>query len=167
MHTRSSNIKVKLFSEANDLIDKLFESLRSRYQETLETSMKGSDFIFDSVQLMYYKCHKVSFICGGSYIDSLDYIKKKKATINQKNTDDKCFQYAATAALNYEEIESHPERVSNIKPFTNKYNWKGKNYRSKIDDWKTFENNNPTIVWKKITTFFKRRVSTILCSFSS
>ena len=81
-----------------------------------ETSMKGSDFIFVSVQLMYYKCHKVNFICGGSYIGSPDWIKKKT---NPKNTDDKCFQYAATVALTYEEIESHPERVSNIKPFMN------------------------------------------------
>ena len=39
-------------------------------------------------------------------------------------------------------IESHPERISNIKPFINKYNWKGINYSSKIDDWKTFEKNN-------------------------
>ena len=53
--------------------------------------MKGSYFIFDSVQLMYYKCQKVSFIHGGSYIDSPDWIKKKKATINLKNTDNKCF----------------------------------------------------------------------------
>ena len=107
--------------------------------------MKGSDFTFDSVQLMYYKCHKVNFIRGGSYIDSPDWIKKKKATINPKNMDDKCFQYAATVALNYEEIESHPERVSSIKPFINKYNLEGINYPSKIDDWKTFEKNNPTI----------------------
>ena len=49
-------------------------------------------------------------------------IKKKKATINSKNADDKCFQYAATVGLNYEEIESRPERVSNIKLFINKYN---------------------------------------------
>ena len=54
--------------------------------------MKGSDFIFDSVQLMYYKCHKVNFKSGGSYIDSPDWIKKEKATINPKNTDGKCFQ---------------------------------------------------------------------------
>ena len=41
---------------------------------------------------MYYKCHKVTFFkCGGSYIDS-DLIKKKRATINSKNTDNKCFQ---------------------------------------------------------------------------
>ena len=41
------------------------------------------------------------FKCGGPYIDSPDWIKKKKATVNSKNGDDKCFQYAATVALNY------------------------------------------------------------------
>ena len=40
------------------------------------------------------------------------------------NTDDKCFQYAATVALNYEEVKWNLEIVSNIKPFINKYNWK-------------------------------------------
>ena len=47
--------------------------------------------------------------------------------------------------LNYEETESHPERVSNIKSFMNKYNWDGIKYSSKIDDWKTFEKNNKRI----------------------
>ena len=83
---------------------------------------------------MYYKCHKLDFKCGGSYIDSPDWIKNKEATINPKNEDDKCFQYAVTVALNYEEIKWNPERFSNIKPFINKYNWKGINYPSKIDD---------------------------------
>ena len=46
------------YSDANDVIDKHFKSLCSRFKENLETSMKGSDFIFDSVQLMYYKCLK-------------------------------------------------------------------------------------------------------------
>ena len=50
-----------------------------------------------------------------------------------------------TFALNHEEIQSHPEIVSNIEPFVKNYNWKGINYPSKIDDWKTFEENNPTI----------------------
>ena len=44
----------------------------------LETSMRGSDFIIYSVQLMYYKCRKVNFTRDGSYIDSSDSIKKKK-----------------------------------------------------------------------------------------
>ena len=77
---------------------------------------------------MCCKCHKVSFKCSGRYIDSPDLTKKKKATINPKNADDKCFQYAATVALNYEEIKVNPEKVSNIKPFINKYSCKGINY---------------------------------------
>ena len=54
----------------------LKNSLCSRYQDGLVTSMKGSDFIFDSVQLMYYKFHKVNFKRDDLYIDSLDRIKK-------------------------------------------------------------------------------------------
>ena len=107
--------------------------------------MKGSDFIFDSVQLIYYKCYEVTFIRASLYVDSSDWIKKKKVTINPKNADDKCFQYKAAVALIYEVTESHPERVSNIEPFINKYNWERLNYPSKIDDWKTFEKYNPTI----------------------
>ena len=89
---------------ANEVIDELFKLLCSKHQVNLETSLRGSNFGFDIVQLMYYKCHRVIFIRGGSYIDSPDWVKKKKATINLKNTDDKCFQYAATVALNYDEI---------------------------------------------------------------
>ena len=42
----------------------------------------GSDFIYDCVYLLYYKCHK-KFKWGESYIDSPDWTKSKKATINQ------------------------------------------------------------------------------------
>ena len=40
--------------------------------------MRGCDFIFDSVQLMYYKCLKINFIRSGSYIDTPDWINEKK-----------------------------------------------------------------------------------------
>ena len=80
----------------NEVIKKIFESLLSRYQTGLETSMKGSDFIFHSVSLLHYKCHKINFKRGGSYINSPDWIKKKKGKIKPKNKDNKCFQKAAT-----------------------------------------------------------------------
>ena len=67
--------------------------------------MRRNDLVFDSVQLMYYKCHQVNFKRGGSYIDSRDWIKNKNATLNLKIEDDKYFQYAATVALNYEETD--------------------------------------------------------------
>ena len=53
MRSRSDNIKFVSYNDANEILDELFESLPSRYQENLETSMKGSDLVFDSVQLMY------------------------------------------------------------------------------------------------------------------
>ena len=100
LHSMSDNIKFTSYYAANKVVDELFESLRSRYQD-LENSMRKRDFIFDSVQLLYYKCHKVNFKRGGSYIHSPDWMKEIKATINPKNIDDKCFQYAPTVALNF------------------------------------------------------------------
>ena len=83
MHSSSGNIKFTPYGDGSDAIDELFESLRPKYKVNLETSMRGSDFIFDSVQLMHYKCHKVNFIPGDSCHDSPNWIKKKKATINR------------------------------------------------------------------------------------
>ena len=103
------------------------------------------DFIFDCVNLHYCKCHRINFKCGGSCIDYQHYIKKQ-TTINPKNNDNKYFQHAATIVLNHEKIKSHPERLSNNKPFINNYNWEGINYSSKNKDWKRFEKNNPTML---------------------
>ena len=59
MHSRSDNIKFTSHDDTNEVVDELFESLWSRYHENIETLMRGSDFIFDSLQLMYYKCDKI------------------------------------------------------------------------------------------------------------
>ena len=79
---------------ANEVADKIFESLLSGYQIGLETSMRGSDFIFDPVQSLYSNCHKLlsQVKLGGSCIINTDWIKKKKTTVNPKNDDYKCFQ---------------------------------------------------------------------------
>ena len=50
---------------------------------------------------MYYDLNKIRVSRGKSYIDSPEWLKNKKATINPKNNDDKCFQYALAVALNY------------------------------------------------------------------
>ena len=78
MHSRSNNINSTSYNDASEVVDEHFMSLHSRYWEDFETSITGSDVIFDSVQLMYYKCNAVSFRCGGSYIGSPGWIKKKK-----------------------------------------------------------------------------------------
>ena len=120
MHSKSDNIEIMINDEAGEVIEELFDSLKNRYQNNLE-SMKGSDFVFEYVYLLYYECHKINPNRGGSYIDSPDWIKNKKATINTVNKkDNKCFQYAVTVALNHEEMGKNFERISKMKPFINK-----------------------------------------------
>ena len=80
MHSKSDNIEIMVNVEADKVITKLFESLKNRYQNNLE-SLKSSEFFFNFVHLLYYKCHKINPNCGGSYVDSPDWIKSKKATI--------------------------------------------------------------------------------------
>ena len=111
MHSRSYNVKFMSYNDVNKIVHGLFDSLRSRDQGNLETSMRESDFIFDSVE-MYYKGHKVNFRHDGSSIDYPDWIKKKKVTINLKKKDDKCFQYLVTVALNYEKIKWNPKGIN-------------------------------------------------------
>ena len=56
------------YDYADEIVEEVFESLLSRHQIRLETSMKGCNFIFDGVKVLFYKRHKIDFKRGGSYI---------------------------------------------------------------------------------------------------
>ena len=116
VHTRSVNEEFMNGSDTDEIIKELFKSLLQRYQENLQEKMKGSDFAFDGVNYLYYDLNKASVSKGGSYIDSPKWIKDKKSTINPKNNDYKCFQYAVTLALNLDKINKNSQRISKIKP---------------------------------------------------
>ena len=101
MRTKDDNIEIMMGSETDEIIEVLFKSLFQRYQEGLEESMRGSGFIFDCLDALYYNLNKISLSRGGSYIDSPKWIKNKNATVNPKNNDDKCFQYTLTYKSKY------------------------------------------------------------------
>ena len=94
---------------------------------------------------MYYDFNKISLNRGGSYIESAKWMKDKKSTINPKNNDYKCFQYAVTGALNQDKINKNPQRLSKIKSFIDQYNWNDIDFPSTSKDWKKFELNNESI----------------------
>ena len=127
------------------LIKELFKSLLKRYQENLQEKMRGSEFGFDGVNLLYYDFNKISLNRGGSYIEPAKWINAKRSIINPKNNDYKCFQYAITVALNHDKINRNPLRISKIKPFIEKYNWKDIDFPSTSKDWKKFEQNDESI----------------------
>ena len=91
-----------------------------------------------------------------------DSIKNKKTIIKPINKkDNKCFQYAVTVGLNHEEIKKGPQRLTKIKLFINKYNWKGINFPSEKDDWKKFGKNNVAIA---LNVFYaKKEKKNVLC----
>ena len=142
MYTRSFNEEIMEGSDTDEVIKSLFESFLKICDLNLQDKMKGSDFAFDGVDSLYYDFNKTSINRGGSYIDSPQWLKNKKSTINPKNNDDKCFQYAVTLALNLNRIDNHPERISKIKPFIDQYNWKDIDFPAMGKDWKKFESNN-------------------------
>ena len=106
MHTKSDNTEIMIGSDTNEVIKELFKSFLQIYQEGLQEKLKSSDFEFDGIHLLYYDFNKISLNRGGSYIESAKWIKDKKSTINPKNNDYKCFQYAVTVALNREKRPS-------------------------------------------------------------
>ena len=104
MHTKSDKTEIMIGSDTNEVTKELFKLFLQRYQEGLQEKMRGSDFEFDGIHLLYYDFNKISLNRGGSYIESAKWIKDKKSTTNPKNNDYKCFQYAVTVALNRDKI---------------------------------------------------------------
>ena len=146
MHTESDNVEIMNGTETNEAINELFNSFLRRYQEGLETKMKGSGYIFERVDLLEYHLHKISLNRGSSYIISPEWLKNKGATTNHKNTmDNECFKYAIIAALYHQEIERNPQRIFELRPFIDNYNWKDIEFPSHSKDWTKFEQNNKAI----------------------
>ena len=85
---------------------------------------------------MHTKSDNITIMSGIETEDAIDELfntfrrryqeglENKGVTINPKNKDNKCFQYAIIAALNYQNIDHNPEQISKLRPFINNYNWK-------------------------------------------
>ena len=78
MHTKSNNIEIIIGNETAEIIRELFESRLQRHQKGLEESMRESEFLFSSIDLLCYKLHKISLDRGGLYKDSSKWIKIKR-----------------------------------------------------------------------------------------
>ena len=135
----SDNEEIRSGNETDDIVKGLLNSFLNNYQKEEIVLRNGSNFVFESVDLLSYHIHKTSLKRGKSYIKSPEWILNKRATINPKNKDNKCFQYSITVALNHQNIENHPERISNIKPFIDQYNWEGIDFPAEIKDWEKLE----------------------------
>ena len=103
--------------------------------------IKGSDFVFESVNPLDYKLHRVRLKRGGSYIKFPKWLLHKGATINPKNEfDDECLRWSIISALNCSEITK--KEFENI---FKKIKHEEKDFSSHKRDWENFEQNNVSI----------------------
>ena len=103
--------------------------------------ISGSEFNFESVEVMDYKLHRVRLSRGGTYTKSPEWLLEKGATINPKNiNDDECLRWLTISALNYNEITK--KEFENI---FKKIKHEDKDFSSHQRDWKNFEQNNESI----------------------
>ena len=106
IYSASKQVEIFMNSDTEDVIDTLFNTILQRFQQAQETSNdKGSEFIPESVELLYYYFQKINIRRAESYIMSPDWLVNKGATINPKNQkDNKCFQWSIISGLNYNKI---------------------------------------------------------------
>ena len=161
MYTRSTCEEFMIGIETEEVTEKLIMSLLQKYQDNLQNKMKGSDFIFNEVNYLFYDLNRVTISKGGSYIESPKWLKDKKCIVNQKNNDNKCFQYATTLALNFNKIDRNPQRISKIKPFIDNYNWNYINFPTAKKDWNKFELNNEDVALNILHVPFNTKKSEI------
>ena len=145
MYARSFCEEIMSGSETEEIMEQLIMRLLQKSQDNLQSKMKGSDFIFNGVNYLLYDLNRITISKGGSYIESPKWLKDKKCVINQKNNDNKCFQYATTLALNFNNIDKHHQRISKIKPLINNYDWNNINFLTAKKDWNKFEFNNKNV----------------------
>ena len=55
LHTKSNNIEIMMGNKTDENIEKLLGSLLQNYQKDLEESIRGSEFNFSSIDLLYYR----------------------------------------------------------------------------------------------------------------
>ncbi|XP_057310212.1 uncharacterized protein LOC130648190 [Hydractinia symbiolongicarpus] len=87
--------------------------------------------------------HKLQLTRGSSYIDLPAWILREKAVINPRNEDEECFKWALIAAMHHGEIANNPQRISNLRPFVDQYNWEGFEFTVALNKIGKFEEQNP------------------------
>ena len=103
-------------------IDELVNRMIAHMLEQIENpGLRDSGFIFEEVIGTNIDFHRLNLTRGSSYLPLPDWISRKKAIINPKNSDMECFKWAVITADKWETIGNNPERVSKLKKFEGEY----------------------------------------------
>ena len=126
-------------SDLDQIVDGMIAHMKTQIKNP---ALLNSRFRFDEVLFLDVNFHRLNLTRDSSYLPLPDWIEKKKAIINPQNNDKECFKWAVIAALQWTDIKSHPERLSNLRNFVDNYDWSGLEFPVSIKDIGVFEINN-------------------------
>ena len=109
-------------SDLDQIVDEMFANMMTQIENP---ALLNSRFKFDEVLFLDANFHQLNLMRGSSYLPLSPWLAKKKAIINPNNDDNECFKWAVIAALEFPNIKSHPERISNLIKFSNNCDWSG------------------------------------------
>ena len=141
----SDSLILRRADDTQVFITKLYDSLLENFEKK-QNSLRGSNLVFDGIDLTLVQFIKLRLKTGGSYVPTPNWISVKKATINPQNTEESCcFAWAVVASIHNEEIGKNVHRVRKLAPFINKYDWSDINFSAEQKDWDRFERNNNNV----------------------
>ena len=109
--------------QASDLDQIVDEMIAHTKMQIENPALPKGRFRFDEVLFLDVNFHQLNLTRGSSYLLLPDWLARKKAIINPQNDDEECYKWAVIAALRWGDIKSHPERISNLREFSNDYDW--------------------------------------------
>ena len=126
----------------SDLGEIVSEMINHMQQQIENPALRDSKFVFDGVVHMDIDFHRLNLTRGSSYIPLPDWLAKKGAIINPKNSDMECFKWAVIAAMKCKDIGDHPERMSKLRRYDDDFDWDGMKFPVSFRDIKRFESRN-------------------------
>ena len=148
-------------TDENDIYDEMVEEILEEIDMTRDA--EGSGWRFEKVIKLVLHTTRWDPINAGSYIELPQKLKNKKAIINMKNQDDKCFMWCVLRALNPK--DNHPERIDNdLKSKVDILNMKGIDYPVDFRGIDRFESQNPEISITVLGYNKNERVNTLKVS---
>ena len=157
---RSDNVICMPSSNSNEILGQLLTSLYEKYQGDLQLSQESSSFVYESVEECNIHFNKIDLRRGASFIDTPDWLKPKKATINPQNKNDVyCFMYAATITLYPSELGKNPRRINEkLHLYSDIFNWHNIDFPASYEDYTTFERLNSDFALNVLYVPFEEKI---------
>ncbi|KAF4519569.1 hypothetical protein B566_EDAN004776 [Ephemera danica] len=137
---RTSNVEIYLATPINTIITDMFEKIKQKFSERL---LDGSGCKLATIEKLLVRTSKNNPLRVSSFLKIPDSIAWKSAIINPYNIDDnECFKWSVCASQHQ---GPHAERITNLLPYVNRFQWDGVCFPTAISDVRRFERINPTV----------------------